>query len=498
MHDPLWTRTADLPDLDRLTGDVTCDVCVVGAGIAGISTAYRLATQGRDVVVVEKDHLAAGETHHTSAHLASAQDDRMVRIEELHGEGGARVAAASHAAAIDWIEEVAGREGIDCDFRRVTGYLFLAPGDDPDQLDGELDASRRAGLAVERVDATPVSGLGPGPALAFADQARFHPLRFVAGVARALQRGGTRLYGHASVVDIEDARSDGPRRVRTAEGHTITADHVVLATNSPAGHYLTTMKMVPYRTFVTAMRVTGEIPDALYWDTADPYHYVRLADDDRGEPLLLVGGGDYQTGTRDGGERALRELAEWARARFPVGDVALEWSGQVLEPADAMAFIGESETESRVYTITGDSGQGLTHGVIGALLIGDLVQGRDNPWAGLYSPARITLSAAGEYARDAVRIGIRFADWLRPGEVGSEDEVPRGAGAILRHGAVPVAVFRDEDGTVHRRSAVCTHAGCIVHWNSTAGSWDCPCHGSRFSPRGDVLNGPAVKGLQPE
>jgi nitrite reductase/ring-hydroxylating ferredoxin subunit len=278
-------------------------------------------------------------------------------------------------------------------------------------------------------------------------------------------------------------------------GPAITADHVVLATNSPAGHYLTSMKMVPYRTFATSLRLTGDVPDALYWDTADPYHYIRLSEDEEG-PLLIVGGGDYQSGTRDRGEERQKQLEQWARERFPVGDVAYAWSGQVLEPADSMAFIGRAETESRVYVVTGDSGQGITHGVIGALLIGDLVQGRDNPWEPLYSPLRVTPRAATEYARDAVRIGTGFAEWLSTGDVESAAEVERGQGAIVRDGLVPTAVFRDDDGAVHRLSAVCPHLGCIVQWNSTATEWDCPCHGSRFGPTGELLNGPATEGLE--
>jgi glycine/D-amino acid oxidase-like deaminating enzyme/nitrite reductase/ring-hydroxylating ferredoxin subunit len=494
MHDPLWTHTADLPDFPPLTADATCDVCVVGGGIAGISTAYRLAREGVDVMLVEKGDLASGETRHTSAHLASALDDRFFRIEKQHGEEGARLAAQSHAVAIDWIEAVAAEEGIECGFQRLTGYLFLGPDDDPGLLDRELDASRRAGLAVGRVDRAPLSSFDTGPCLAFQEQARFHPLRFLAGVARALDHRGSRIHTHTRVVGLEDTRSRGTRSIHTADGHTIAAEHVVLATNSPSGHYLTTMKMVPYRTFVIAFRLTGQVADALYWDTADPYHYIRLAEDDDG-PLLLIGGGDYQTGTKDAGEESLRTVEAWARERFPVGDVAYAWSGQVLEPADAMAFIGEEQTESRVYVVTGDSGQGLTHGVIGALLLGDLVLGRKNPWEALYAPSRITLSAAPEYAKDMVNIGSRFLEWLVPGEVESEDEVPVGHGAILRAGLKRVAVYRYEAGAVHRRSAVCTHAGCVVHWNSTARGWECPCHGSRFSPTGEVVSGPAMDDL---
>ena len=493
MHSPLWTATADLPGIPQLERPERCDVCVVGAGIAGLSTAYRLAKEGRDVVVLESSHVAAGETHHTTAHLASAQDDRFFRIEKQHGADGARAAAESHSAAIDWIERVSNDEGIDCGFRRVPGYLFLAPDDEPETLDRELEAARRAGLTVERLEDAPVAGIRLGPCLRFADQGRFHPLKFVAGLVRGIRAAGGRIYGQSHVLDVEDG---APCRVRTATGHDVVAEHVVLATNSPAGHYLTTMKMLPYRTFVTTLRLTDDLTDALYWDTADPYHYVRLSEDQQG-PLVLVGGGDYQTGTRDEGEERMDRLEEWARERLPVGEVAYRWSGQVLEPADSMGFIGRAETESNVYVCTGDSGQGMTHGVIAALLIGDLIAGRENPWAELYSPLRVTPAAAGEYVKDQAKIARQFMDWLTPGEEESPGQVPRGEGAVVRRGARKVAVYRDDDGHVHERSAVCTHAGCIVHWNSTNRSWDCPCHGSRYSPDGEVLNGPAVNALAP-
>lgn len=494
MHDPVWTDDLDLPRHPPLRANRSCDVCVVGAGMAGIATAWSLAREGLDVVVLERAHLGAGETHHTSAHLSSVLDDGLHRILDVHGREGLRAAVDAHGSAVDWVEARCREDGIECGFRRTPGYLFLGPGDGVEILEDELEAARQVGLEVEELERVPGLPFDSGPCLRYARQATFHPLRFLTGLAERLEAEGGTIHGDTRVVALDETRGDGPRAVRTADGHSVRAAHVVLATNSPADHYLATLRMVPYRTFATTLRLDGEVPDALFWDTADPYHYVRKTRAGGG-PALLVGGGDYQTGTKDEGSRRLDELATWARARFPVGDVLHRWSGQVLEPADGLGLVGETLTESRVWMITGDGGQGLTNGVLGALVVTDGIRGRANPWADAFSPERFRLSATGERIKDAVKVGSRYLEWLLPTEVDSEDDIPPGAGAVVRSGPRPVAVHRDDDGAVHRRSAVCTHAECIVHWDSASDEWHCPCHGSRFGPRGDVRAGPAVEDL---
>jgi glycine/D-amino acid oxidase-like deaminating enzyme/nitrite reductase/ring-hydroxylating ferredoxin subunit len=500
MHDPVWTETVDLPRHPRLQEDRACDVCVVGAGIAGVATAWELARRGLDVILLDQAHVGAGESHHTSGHLSAVLDQGLSEVEGVHGGDGLRSAVQGHGAAVDWIEARVREEGIDCGFRRLPAYLFLAGGDDPSRLEAELSAGRRAGLAVERVERVP--GLsdgssraeGAGPALRFADQAAFHPLRFLKGLAEQLEASGGEVFGETRVVSLDDTREDGPRTVRTGGGPTVSARHVVLATNTPADHYLATLRMVPYRTFITVMELEEEVPDALWWDTADPFHYVRVVQAPAG-PALMVGGGDYQAGTRDEGEERQHDLAAWARARFPVGEILYEWSGQVLQPADHLGLLGETVTESRVWMITGDGGQGLTNGVLGARIVADGITGLQSPWADTFSPSRLRLSAADQHLKDAVKVGSRYLEWLLPGEVDTEEAVPRGAGAVMRSGAAPVAVYRDEEGRVHRRSAVCPHAGCIVRWDSEQEAWHCPCHGSRFGARGELRGGPAVKDL---
>ena len=483
-----------------LAGSESADVCVVGAGIAGLTTAWFLARAGRSVLVVDDGGIGSGETSRTTAHLSNAVDDRYFLIERLHGEVGAALCADSHTAAIDRIEAIAAEEGIDCDFERVDGYLFLGPDDKPKLLERELDAARAAGLTtVDLFETAPVTGFATGPCLRFPRQGQFHPMRYLGGLARAVERAGGRIRSGAHVTEVED----GSRvRIRTATGHTIDCADAVVATNTPVNDRFTIhTKQAAYRTYAIGARIpAGAVTHALFWDTCDPYHYVRVqpAPDGVGE-ILIVGGEDHKTGQESDTIAARHDrLERWARERFPaMTDVVFRWSGQVMEPVDHVAFIGRNPGDDHVWIVTGDSGMGMTHGTIAGQLVSDLILGRPNRWATLYDPGRVTLRATGEFLRENLNVAARYGDWVTPADAASEDEIPPGSGAVLRHGLARVAVYRDPDGAVHRHSAVCPHLGCVVSWNPTERSWDCPCHGSRFDPLGRVLNGPAVSPLAP-
>jgi Rieske Fe-S protein len=286
----------------------------------------------------------------------------------------------------------------------------------------------------------------------------------------------------------------------------ISADHVVVAKNTPVNDWVILhTKQSAYRTFVIGARVPrGSVPRGLYWDTADPYHYIRLQEvDPRVDParlddILIVGGEDHKTGQEDDAEERFTRIEEWTRERFPMmKTVDFRWSGQVMEPMDYLGFIGRNPgTDQHIYIATGDSGNGITHGTIAGMLLSDIILGRRNPWQKLYDPSRKTLSAAGEFLRENINVAAQYADWAKQGDVGSREEIAPGSGAVIRRGATKVSVFRDDQGEVHERSAVCTHLYCIVSWNSAERTWDCPCHGSRFDPYGNVVNGPAITPLQ--
>jgi glycine/D-amino acid oxidase-like deaminating enzyme/nitrite reductase/ring-hydroxylating ferredoxin subunit len=481
------------PTPPPLRQDFRTEVCVIGAGIAGISTAYLLARAGKRVVVLEDGAVGGGETGRTTAHLSNALDDRYYHLERLHGADGAHLAAASHAAAIDRIESIVREERIDCGFERLDGYLFVPPGESDEILHTELDAARRAGLAgVELMKRVPNLSFDLGPCLRFPRQAQFHPLVYLSALVAALDRMGNKVYGKTHVTGVEPGP---PARITTDGGHTVTADFVVCATNTPVIDWLVIhSKQAAYRTFAIGARLDGNVPPALYWDTADPYHYVRQSNG-----VLIVGGEDHKTGQADDGDERLARLESWTRERFPIGAVEYRWSGQVMEPVDGLGYIGRNPGDKgHVFVATGDSGHGMTHGTIAGILITDLILGQTNEWEHLYDPSRKSIKAGGEYAKENLNVAVQYTDYVTPGEVKSEAEIQPGHGAIVRHGLKKVAVYRDEGGTLHRASAVCTHLGCIVQWNSLEMSWDCPCHGSRFGTDGRVLNGPALSGLEVE
>lgn len=494
------------PDLVRggepLPADATCDVCVVGAGIAGLTTAYLLAKAGRRVLVLEaQPKFAAGETEYTTAHLSSVIDDRFGRLKSVRGAECAKLAYQAHAAAIDTIEQIARDERIDCDFLRVDGYLV--PGaDGPSAVEDEEKAVRELGIPFERLDRPPVPTFPAGPWLRFPDQGQFHPLKYLAGVARAFAAAGGRI---ATDCRVEKVEGGSPCRVALRGGRAVTAAAVVVATNTPINNgVVLNSKIAAYHTYAIAVEVpAGAVPRALYWDTEDPYHYVRHLSAHppaAGPAVLIVGGEDHRTGQADDQADRWGRLEAWVRRHVPdSGAVRRRWSGQVFETLDGLALIGrELGDAANVYIATGDSGMGMTHGTIAGRLLADLILGRPNRFADLFDPARMPVVSAGAtFLSENLNMVAQFADHITGGDVSAADEVKPGTGAVVRRGLTKVAVYRGKDGAVHELSAVCPHLGCVVHWNGGEGTWDCPCHGSRFRAEGGVLHAPAVDDLKP-
>jgi glycine/D-amino acid oxidase-like deaminating enzyme/nitrite reductase/ring-hydroxylating ferredoxin subunit len=501
-----WLDSQSAISYSPLNENLETDVVVVGGGIAGITIAYRLSQSGKKVILVEDGNICSGETGRTTAHLVTALDDRYERLEQIFGKEGASLVYESNRAAIDFVKETVQRERIECDFELLPGYLFLHPSDSKDSLDKEYEAAKRAGVPVQKVNRVPGILKDVGQALEFADQAQFHPLKYLKAVCNAIVKNGGRIFTDTHAREIDE------NGITTDKGFSIRAEHIVVATNAPVNsRYIMPMKQFPYRTYVIAARVKkGKLPKVLWWDTGDydanpnipPYHYIRLQNLDENFDLLISGGEDHATGLADADvipEQARYDMIEtWTRERFPIDDVVYKWSGQILEPYDSLGYIGKNPMDKKnIYIVTGDSGNGITHGTIAGLLIPDLILEKENPWEKIYSPARLHVFTAGGVWFKEFTEG--FSAYIKTEDDGKDvklSDIKVGQGEIIQIEKEKYGAYCDENHELHLVAAKCTHLGCTVKWNNDEKSWDCPCHGSRFTYEGKVINGPANTNLE--
>ena len=493
----LWKAETEPLPFPPLQADANCDLLVVGSGIAGLSSAYEAVRFGAKVMVIDRGDITGGMTARTTAHLVTEIDDRYFNLIRAVGEDKARLYHESQVAAVTRIEFICSEEGINADFTRIPGYLIPANASDMAELERENDACRTLEVEVEWTDAAPYLLPAGTRALKFANQGHFHPLKYCAGLALAIQKLGGKLYGHTSYVGHNED-SDGVT-VKTESGQTIRAGAALFATNSPVNDRVAIhTKQVPMRTYAMAGRVpAGSVEDALIWDTLWPYHYVRLQPAGDGQDWLIVGGEDHRTGTANDMEDRFARLEDWTRERFRQFDKAeYRWSGQVMEPVDYLPYSGRDGSD-RIYVHSGDSGMGITNGVAGALNFIALYRDHKSHFAELFDPARKPKSGQtlGEYVKGQGPVVANLGEYLGQGEVDNIDQIEPGEGAIVRRGLAKYAVYHGDDGQFIERSAVCTHVGCIVHWNRFEKCWDCPCHGSQYLPDGSVLNGPAIRPL---
>ena len=323
-------------------------------------------------------------------------------------------------------------------------------------------------------------------------------MKYLAGLALAIERDGGRIHTQTHAARIAGGEN---ARIETSNGLLVSARAAVVATNTPVNDLVAIhTKQSAYLTYVIGAQIPkGSVTRALFWDTPDPYHYVRIESANNDCDVLISGGEDHKSGQKDDANVRFTALERWTRTRFPMmKEIEYRWSGEVMEPIDGLAFIGRNPLDyDNVFIATGDSGNGMTHGTIAGMLLTDLITGRDNAWARLYEPSRKTLRAAKEYLKENINVAEQLVDLVTPGEVESVAEIAPGSGAIIRRGLKKIAAYKDETGTVHQLSAVCRHLGCIVDWNSLEKTWDCPWHGSRYDARGRVIMGPANSDLPP-
>jgi glycine/D-amino acid oxidase-like deaminating enzyme/nitrite reductase/ring-hydroxylating ferredoxin subunit len=477
-----------------LPGDWRADVAVVGAGITGITTAYLLKRRGKNVVLVDANFPGSGESARAAAHLTHVLDARLSTLAARLGREVATVAVHAHSAAIDWIEAAARNLGIECGFARVPGFLFCQEGDREGArtLEEEAEAAALLGLDASMVRETPLP-FAVGRALRFEAQAQFHPLQYLTGLLRAVDSDGSRVFERTRVETVQEGE---PCKVKTDRG-TIICDDVVIAAHVPfTNRLLLHTKLAPHRSYAVAMPTTLPEVLGLFWDTATPYHYWRTARVGD-QVLLMVGGADHHVGEDPGPDATFGALERHVAEQLGPQRILFRWSGQIIEPADGLPYIGRNSLSTRVFVATGFSGNGLTGGTIAAMILTDDLQGTPHPWSDVFAATRVrpVASARAIMRQNASAARHLVLDRWKTLPAGTLAEIRPGEGCVVETEVGPLAVYRHPTGQLSALSPICTHLSCLVAWNTTEKTWDCPCHGSRYAPNGEVLNGPAVHPL---
>jgi len=495
---PYWSVSTKLPRFPSLSRNIEVDVVVIGAGLTGITTAWLLKREGVKVALLERHRCAASDTGHTTAHLTYVTDTRLHRLVKTFGRDGAKAFWEAGAAAIDQINEIARTAARDSEFRWVKGFLHARLNDsdkkDISALEQDAVLARELGFSAEFVKAVPLLNR---PGIQFNNQAKFHPLKYLAPLLKSINGDGSYVFENSNATEIEEK----PLTVHVGK-HKLRCSYLVIATHNPllgkTGLLKGTLfqsKLALYTSYVLGAEYPKDtLPEALFWDTSEPYHYLRV-DRRAHHDYVIFGGGDCKTGQEKNTRQVFKNLELQLQRLLPDAKVRHRWLGQVVETNDGLPFIGENAGQQ--FIATGFCGNGFTLGTLSAAMARDRYLGRKNPWFELFAVDRRKFhGGTWRYLKENLDYPYYLLrDHLRGAEDKSLAALKRGEGKILKLRGKKVAAYRDMNGKAVLRSPVCTHLGCIVHWNAADRTWDCPCHGSRFQSDGDVLSGPAESPL---
>jgi glycine/D-amino acid oxidase-like deaminating enzyme/nitrite reductase/ring-hydroxylating ferredoxin subunit len=497
---PFWIDSAPIQKFPKLQRNISVDVAVLGAGVTGITTAYLLKTAGLSVALVERERVASIDTGHTTAHLTYITDVELQELVRNFGEDHAQAAWDAGAAAVDEIERIISEEQIDCEFGRVPAYLHVCAEGfskrDVSILTKEADVAAKRGFDAVYLESIPYFNL---PGVRFANQAKFHPRKYLRALVKKIPGDGSHIFEKNAATEFDTEK----RRVKVNRNW-ISFGRVVMATNNPlvglasitsATFFQTKLSL--YTSYAFGARVPSKtVPEALFWDTREPYDYLRV---DRHPEFdyIVYGGEDHKTGQKKATTKAYVRLLARLKKLIPKARVDHRWSGQVICTPDGLPYIGENAEHQ--FIATGYCGNGITFGTVAAMMARDWTTGRKNPWTELFSADRKKIKGATwNYIRDNKDYPYyMIKDRLARPEADSVRELKPGEGMIIGSRGEKVAASRDRNGKIHRLSPVCTHLGCHVRWNPAESTWDCPCHGSRFKPTGEVIAGPAEEPLAP-
>ncbi|HDR73075.1 MAG TPA: FAD-dependent oxidoreductase [Methanoculleus sp.] len=489
-----WLETIPETRHPPLSGDIQVDVAILGGGMVGITSALLLKEAGLSVAVIEADRIVHGVSGHTTAKVTSQHHLIYDWLLEQFGMDKAQMYAESNQTAIGRIDALSRGHRIDCDLIFRSAYVYAGTEQSEERIRDEVRAARSLGLPAAFDADVPLPFATYG-AIRFDNQAQFHPGKYLSGLAQTIPGDGSAIYEKTRALEIREGE---PMVVKTGRG-SVRATDVIQATHVPfhdkPGLYFA--RLHQSRSYAIAVRIDETFPEGMFINAESPVRSLRSQPAEGGE-LVLVGGDEHRTGEGNPTTDHYRHLVAWARSLYSVQSIDYRWSTQDTMPLDRVPYIGrQTPDQDHLYVATGFRKWGMTAGTVAAIILSDMILGNSNPWAEVYDPSRFKpLSSARPAFEQVTATAKGFVGARLTGAPEEASQLAPGTGAVVEVKGEKGGAYRDPDGVLHTFDLSCPHMGCLVAWNAAEKSWDCPCHGSRYTAMGDVLHGPAVKGLK--
>ncbi|MGF7119594.1 FAD-dependent oxidoreductase [Methanobacterium oryzae] len=489
-----WIENTEKTNYPVLEEGLSVDVAILGAGIAGITSALFLKEAGLSVALIEAGKVIKDVTANTTAKVTAAHNVIYSNLESHFGKDGSRIYAEANQAAIDKIESLIKERNIDCDFKRLQCYVYSENANDIDKLKKEAKSAADAGLEASYTESSPLPFDIAG-AVRYENQAEFHPRKYLLNLIKSIPGEGSYIFENTRAHEVKEGDIN---EISTDKGP-IKAKNVIIATHFPIydpSHLFA--KMYPSMSYALGLYINEPFPEGMYISTEPTFTY-RSTPSDKGE-LIIASGANHKVGHEPDTIAFYKKLENHARDHFNVKSIDYHWSTQDNITMDKVPYIGKAESKSKgVYVATGFMKWGMTNGTVAAMILSDLILGKNNPWSSFFDPSRS--KPVLESTKEFIGTNVSVAKELLSGRISrpksmKPSELQNGEGKILNVDGKKVAAYKDKDGKVYAVSSVCVHLGCQVNWNNAEKTWDCPCHGSRYRHDGKVIHPPALRNLK--